>query len=234
MFTHTNKRHSRPGAQLMASISALTVSLLAVACSEPTAPNPVPDALEAASAHSENLYEHVFTEDWAGATAQADSLSQDLAELAAQGIGGASRRAELESLLATTDAALSQRNRFGTLQGANEMTRVTATMTGTFGPAVPVEITLLDYYGRVLQTEAEATDPVALTSGVNGLRTTWDAIRGKVEKQKNGMAAAADFEALVLQSEATAEPASFVDLSVRILDEVDVLEQLFPTTDIPD
>ncbi|MEZ4417067.1 MAG: hypothetical protein R3E10_15045 [Gemmatimonadota bacterium] len=217
----------------LARASAWVALALAGGCSDATGPV-VPVSLQAAGHHAESVYEQVFSDQWSAAKTFADSLAQDLDDMDRQGVAATTARAELRTSFAGLDAALITRERFVALDGANEMTRVVAELTEMHHPSVPTEITLLDYYGRVLQIQSERDDRTALATGVDGLRLTWDAVRAKVVARPQGAAAAADFDALVLLAESTAEPTAFADLSVRILDAVDVLEQLFPASDAPD
>jgi hypothetical protein len=197
--------------------AALAGTLLVAACSlEMSVPAPFTVAAET----GENLYDAARADDWTVAAAKLDTLLHSAADLPAE--------AGLEEPLAALDTAVEQHDRAATLRGANEVTRLVAESTRRFKPAVPVEVTLLDYSGRELERLAEAGDLDGLRTATATLRQTWNRARPAVEKRNGGPGVAADFEALVARAEAAATPADYAAVATPILDAVDRLEQVFP------
>jgi hypothetical protein len=180
----------------------------------------VPAPFTEAAETGENLYDAARADDWPVAAAKLDTLLRSAADLPAE--------AGLQDPLAALDSAVEQHDRAATLRGANEVTRLVAESTRPFRPAIPVEVTLLDYSGRELERLAEAGDLDSLRAATATLRQTWNRIRPAVEKRNGGPAVAADFEALVARAEAATTVGDYAAVVLPILDAVDRLEQVFP------
>jgi len=219
-----------------ACIGAVATTICLAACSGDEG-STVPRALEAAGDHGEGAYEQIFADAWAAAHIQVDSLAADLGAVDRAVAGQAATKAELRSDLSDLEAAVASRDRHEALRLSNDVTRIAAHLSAPYHPPLPVGITLLDYYGRVLQLQAEAQDDGALTRAVAGLQGAWDTIRPAVEARPGGAAEAEAFGALVGLAGATTgptAPATFKTLSGRILDGVDEVERLFPLAEAPD
>lgn len=222
------------GRRLGRLMLGFTASVLIAACSKDITSLDVPAPLQSVAHNAESLYDAARANKWDLALAELDTLKRGAADLTRDASGSAVVMASLASEVSVLEAAVPSHDRAATLRSANEVTRVAAELTRAFEPSVPVEITLLDYSGRELELWAEAGDLAKLQSATETLRRTWSAIRGRVEKQSNGTAAAASFEGLVARAEAATTIGEYAAIATPILDEVDKLEQLFPKTDSPD
>jgi hypothetical protein len=112
------------------------------------------------------------------------------------------------------------------VRDANILTRLGADVSRPYKPAVPVEVTLFDYYGRELEIWASARDEAKLRSTVEAMGTTWRGLRPQVVG-RGGPGAAARFDSLVKAAESAAGVDGFARLATPILDEVDNLENVF-------
>lgn len=229
-FTVSFKDHGPRHFVAMGAVATCTAFLIA-ACSGPLN---VPEPLESVAHHSESLYDAARANNWAAAVGQLDTLNRAAADLSAMKNGSAQLNASLVSQLAVCDTSVPNRDRVATLRSANEITRLAAELTRPYKPAVPVEITLLDYSGRELEVWAEMGDLAKLRAATTTMRQTWNAVRKRVEKQRSGPAAAASFEALVARAESAKIISDYAAVATPVLDEVDTLERLFPKTDAQD
>jgi hypothetical protein len=201
--------------------------LLTVSCSKAPTPGVVPAPLQSVAQHSEDLYDAARGNDWAAAAAHFDSLQRAASDLPVNGEASGGMKAAVRSQLTALAASLAAQDRLATMRAANEVTRLAAEMTNPYKPAVPTEITLLDYSGRELELWGETGDFAKLDDATARLRRTWNAARGRVEKQPGGVEAAASFEALVARAESPRAAGDYATVATAILDEVDKLEQLF-------
>ena len=108
---------------------------------------------------------------------------------------------------------------------ANLITRDVSEMSAAYKVIVPVEVVLLDYYGRELEIWAEAQDTSKLQATAREMRKTWNAVRPSIEAKNP--AVAKKFEGLVAQVEAAKAPADYAKVAKPVLDEVDNLEKVF-------
>lgn len=229
------RRPMRPAALGIAALAvAATAWGLAACTGESTAPAAVPPPLVAAGHFGEGVYDAARAGDWPGVAVTLDSLHRGAAGLASAIAGDGPDERSLLAQLDTLDAAVARRERSATLRSANEVTRLAAELTRPFRLAVPVEITLLDYDGRLLQFWADAGDPARLRASAELLRRTWNAVRPQVERRPGGGTAAQTFDRLVLEAERASPSSDHAAIAQRILDEVDSLERLFAPVEAPD
>jgi hypothetical protein len=177
--------------------------------------------------HSEDLYDAARGNDWAAAAAHLDSLKQAASDLPVSGEASGGMKSALKTQLTVLATAVADQDRVAAMRAANEVTRLAAELTNPYKPAVPTEVTLLDYSGRELELWGETGDFAKMDDATARLRRTWNAVRGSVEKQPGGAEAAARFEALVARAETPRAAGDYAAVATAILDEVDKLEQLF-------
>lgn len=229
------KRPRRAGPwSMLAGVLMAIVFFSACADEEDAA---VPPSVEAAGEHAEGAYEAVFAGDWGGAHILADSLDADVRAMESELGQTEAAESQISTPLLDLGTALASRARPDALRFSNEITRRVALFEAAYRPALPVGIALLDCYGREVQWLSETNDIGSMDRAVGGLRGVWDATRATVESRDGGGTEARAFEELVRQAEATTGQegtAAFESLSVRILDQVDALEGLFPTGESPD
>ena len=121
---------------------------------------------------------------------------------------------------------MSDRDKAAATREANLLTRLGAGLSRPLKPAVPVDMTMLDYYGRELEIWASARDAAKLRSTADAMGKTWRGRRPRVVA-RGGAAAASRFDALVKAAESATSVDEFSRLATPILDEVDNLEKVF-------
>ncbi|MEA2166596.1 MAG: hypothetical protein QOK37_4723 [Thermoanaerobaculia bacterium] len=195
----------------------------APAATQPVLPAPAA-ATEEVGHYAENLYDWGKTGDWA--KAQSDLAALKTAVVNLKGTGQVTDLHGADELLGTIDKAVQAHDARALMHAANDLTRAAAEISRQFHPKVPVEVTLLDYYGRELELWAEEGNAARLNETRTKLRETWDAVRPSVVA-KGGSTEAAQFDALIAQLTKATTPKDFAASATPILDSVDVLENVF-------
>ncbi len=133
---------------------------------------------------------------------------------------------QLDKSIATLSQAVKTKNRQAAMRDANQVTLNAAKITEEFEGKVPVEITLLDYYGRELEIWAAQGNTAKLKATANDIQRTWKKVRPAVEAHK-GSAQVQKFNSLVDRVVAAKVPTDYGRLSTSILNDVDNLEKVF-------
>jgi hypothetical protein len=173
---------------------------------------------------AENLYDWGLQGDWAKAEADLTALDRAVTQLEKTGQVTDLRGAR--TILGTIGKAVAAHQPRPLMHAANEMTRVAAEISRQFNPQVPVEVVLLDFYGRELQLWAMEGDASKLNETRSKLQQTWDVVRPAVVA-KGGTTEAAQFDALVGKLTQAKAPKDFTAAATPILDSVDALENVF-------
>ncbi|HEY0321487.1 MAG TPA: hypothetical protein VGC66_11055 [Pyrinomonadaceae bacterium] len=185
----------------------------------------VPTSLADAGEYGENVYDYAKANDWKNAEARLGTLNETLKKVRADVKSQGAAVDRLDGNVAALGRAVSTKDRQATMREANQVTLDVANMTTAYKLRVPVEVTMLDYYGRELEVWAQAKDANKLQATAREMRRTWDALRPSV--QSRNAAEAKKFEALVARVEAAQTPVDYERVAKPVLDEVDNLEKVF-------
>jgi len=192
-----------------------------------TAAGPVPAAVVALGEHGEDLYDAVNAGRWPKAQALLDSARSAARSLPASSSGlAATAQGELPGVLDSLAQAIASKQQARALALANRVTYMATELTRPYAQAVPVEVQLLDYYGRELELGASAKDQARITQAATDIQRTWSAVKPAVE-QHGGQKQATHTDALVTKIIAAQTPAEAGRLARSFLDEVDDLEKVF-------
>ncbi|MDX6406643.1 MAG: hypothetical protein QOH70_4098 [Blastocatellia bacterium] len=206
-----------------------TNSAVTKAGSTPAAANSktqsVPAELMNAGEYGENIYDYAKANDWKKADVKVAALKEATKKVRAEVKNQSKNIDGLEADVAALDRAVTAKDRQATAVAANQITRDVAEMTTAYKVIVPVEVVLLDYYGRELEIWAEAKDASKLQATAREMRKTWNAVRPSIEAKNS--AVTKKFEGLVAQVEAAKAPADYAKVAKPVLDEVDNLEKVF-------
>ncbi|MDX6576419.1 MAG: hypothetical protein QOE96_2372 [Blastocatellia bacterium] len=184
-----------------------------------------PAVLMDAGEYGENIYDFAKANDWKKADAKLAALKEATKKVRAEVKNQSKNIDGLDADVAALDRAVTAKDRPATMTAANQITRDVAGMTAAYKVSVPVEVVLLDYYGRELEIWAEAKDAGKLQATAREMRKTWNAVRPSIEAKNP--AVAKKFEGLVAQVEAAKAPADYAKVAKPVLDEVDNLEKVF-------
>jgi multidrug efflux pump subunit AcrA (membrane-fusion protein) len=196
-----------------------TAPVVATATSaiQPAVPAPAA-ATEEIGHYAENLYDWGKIGDWPKAESDLIALKSAVLKLETTG--------QVTDLVAAIEKAVQVRRALTLMHAANDLTRVAAEINRPFNPTVPVEVTLLDYYGRELELWAEEGNAAKLNETRSKLQETWDTVRPSVVA-KGGNIEASQFDALVAQLTKATTANDFAATATPILDSVDLLENVF-------
>jgi hypothetical protein len=184
-----------------------------------------PRAVVDVGEYAEQVYDQAVGSHWDKAKPLMDSLDAAARALPDES-RNATERAQLTGVLDTLRSAVAAKQRGTATAAANRVTYLAARISAPYNPATPVDVVLLDYYGRELEVQAARKDMAKLRATAADIRRTWDAVKPQVVSH-GGVAAAAKTDSLVTQSEAAKSPAEFSRLAKPFLDVVDELEKPF-------
>jgi hypothetical protein len=181
-------------------------------------------ATEEIGHYAENLYDWGRTGDWTKAQTDLAALKTAVTNL--ESTGQVTDRHDADEHLATIEKAVQAHDKRALMHAANEMTRVAGEISRQFHPKVPVEVTLLDYYGRELELWAEEGNRAKLDETRSKVGETWDTVRPMVVARM-GNTEATQFDALIARLAKATNPKDFAAVATPILDSVDLLENVF-------
>lgn len=190
----------------------------------PVGATALPPAVEALGHHAENAYDFAKTGAWAQAAASLDSTRAALTQLATTAT--AEEMAKVRASVAALERGVVARESRVAAAAANGLTELGARISTRFGPQVPADVTLLDYYGREIEIAAGANDLSRLRQVGDSISAVWRRIDAQV-KARGGAAEADRFAQLVQRVNQARSVTDFRALATPILDDVDKLEAVF-------
>jgi hypothetical protein len=196
----------------------------AVAAGSSESSRAIPPAIEQVGAHGEALYDAATVGDWRTATASLDSLRTAVAQLPSD--VASDTRATLTALADSLSRDIQSRQQLQAQMDANRVTYVSVDLLRPYAPTTPVQIVLMDYLGRELEIGAARNDAAKLAQTSKAIRRTWAEVRPQIASRDP--AQAMHTEALVARIEKTRTPADVRRVATPFLDEVDLLEKVFP------
>jgi hypothetical protein len=203
-----------------------SAAVLSAAQAPATAALPKASAIEELGHYAEDAYDQARIADWAKGMASVEAVKTAARRLVAAERKDTGLARQLDGAVSALEKAVSSRDKPAAMRQANLVTRLAAEISRPSKPAVPVDVTLLDYYGRELEIWASARDEAKLRSTVGDMGMTWRRLRQEVVA-RGGSAVAARFDSLVKAAESAAGVDGFARLATPILDEVDNLENVF-------
>ncbi|WP_373530716.1 sporulation protein YpjB [Nostoc sp.] len=187
----------------------------------------LPTSLSQVGEYGESVYDMAKANDWTKATANINLLENALKSLHTE-IKGENKPelAQLNSKIAALTQAVTTKNRISAMHKANQVTLIAANITKEFKPKVPVEVTLLDYYGRELEIWSATGNTSNLKTTASEMHRTWNAVRPSI-LARGGTAQVQKFDGLVASVEAAKSSKDSARFATSVLDEVDNLEKVF-------
>lgn len=182
----------------------------------------VPVSLKNTGEVAEDLYDAAQSGNWNTARRKLTQL-----KAAAQKVKAVhSRKAELLMAVDSLESSVRARDRLQTMEEANQITRISAEMSARYHLQVPLQVALLDYYGRRLQVASARGNQPEMNQTARDIVTTWRKIRGEVQ-QRNAARVVASWDRLVKELQSAQSTAQFKQAAQRELDQVDRLETVF-------
>lgn len=183
----------------------------------------VPVALANTGEYAENIYDAAQGANWTEAKQKLSALQSAVGSLPSTVT--ATQKQQIESSLQKLDQSISAENRIATLKEANRITRLAAEASAKFRSTPPVQVSMLDYYGRELQIGAETNDSAELHRTATDMQRTWNEIRPQVERLSSSEASR--FNELVSKIASAQSSSQYAQLAKAELDQVDALEKVF-------
>lgn len=207
------------------TLMALGLSLPHAAQAAKVNPKTVPVSLVTMGETAENVYDAAKVANWKLATTKTLALKEAVHTLPPRSKAMVNQF-RLNLRLQNLRGAVQSHQKWAAMHEANRVTLFAAKLSRDFAPRVPVEVTLLDVYGRDLEIGALSQDRVYLAKAQRDLAATWTRIRPAVIK-RGGARQARTFGALVTSVQKAQTPVQFARLANPVLDEVDNLEKVF-------
>lgn len=186
----------------------------------------VPQALKDVGEYGERVYDMAKVADWTKAQADLVTLQQSARQLNQQVPSNGSGIRQLTGSIDRLSRAVAAKDQQATQRGANQVTLLAAQMTQQYQTKVPVEVTLLDYYGRQLEIDAASGNMAPLQATAQQVDQTWSAVRPVIVGHR-GTTQAQQFDALVAKANQAKTVGDYGQLATPILNHVDQLEAVF-------
>ena len=121
--------------------------------------NQVPTSVSEVGEVGENIYDAAKAKDWTQATAKLNSLMDAAKRLDKDSrINENPNEDQLDTAIAALNKSVSAKDQLATMREANRVTLLATNLSKPFHPSVPVQVNLLDYYGRQLEIGVMAKD----------------------------------------------------------------------------
>jgi len=132
----------------------------------------------------------------------------------------------LESTIADLDKAIVTKNRLETMRNANRITLIAATLAVPLIPAIPTELSFLDYNDRELAIWSEVNMPDKLSGIVIRMHLAWQTLMPKLIEH-HGEKELKRFSDIMGRLELARTPEEYGRLSRQVLVETDIMRAIF-------
>jgi hypothetical protein len=174
---------------------------------------------------AEGLFDAARMSQWQTATEQLRALN-DAASQLPPGLPKPDLVAQLRLRLEDVNQSAAAHRRVETMDFANSITRIVADLSALFQTEVPIDVVMLDYYGRQLELGITTGRQSTLTQATADLRQQWDRVQPTIERLGH-VGETRRFEDIVVQLEGARRPADFAEPTRAELEAVDRLETIF-------
>jgi hypothetical protein len=195
---------------------------------EPPLADAPPTALVRAGESAEGVFDAAAASQWRTATEQLQALNEAASQLPPR-LPKADLVAQLRTRVGDVKRSAAAHRRVETMDLANSITRIVADLSAEFQTEVPIDVVMLDYYGRQLELGIATGNQSTLTRATADLRQQWDRIEPTIERRGH-VDEARRFNDIVVQLEGARRPAEFAAPTRAELEAVDRLEAIFKPT----
>lgn len=186
----------------------------------------VPSTLSKIGEYGESVYDLAKIGDWAKVETNLTQLQDAASQYARTNSENSTQLNQLNERIERLSQAVTTRDRQAAMQNANQVTFITAGLIRHYKTNVPVDITLLDYYGRELEIGAVYNDTALLQATAQQIRQTWETVRPAIIA-RGGTTTAQQFDRLVDRVSQAKSTTDYAQLAKPVLDRVDNLELVF-------
>jgi hypothetical protein len=177
---------------------------------------------------AKGLFDAADASDWTAAKESIQSINESASVL----VTPRSKQdlsLQLRSLLTGAQEHVKAKERIGTMDDANAITRIVAELTALFRPQEPYDVMMLGYYGRQLELGVAASRPSILNRARTDLQSTWNRVEPVIER-RGQIDDARRFTDIVVQLDGAQRPADFVTPTRAALAAADRIEKLFQSS----
>lgn len=186
----------------------------------------VPSCLAAMSGEGAAIYGMARAQNWQQVGGRLKALREAAKRLPVEVKKDAVDEPQLLHVINDLDHAAAKQDRLTTMRLANEVTFIAARLSAPFELQVPVEVSMLDYFGRELEIWSTAKDKTKLALTANEIRDAWRQLRPLAQKH-GGDTQVQVLDGLVGKIQVAQTPEAFGQLAVPFLTQVDRVEKLF-------
>ncbi len=160
-------------------------SAVRTAQSQPSSnkPGEVPACIATVGELGEKIYDLAKEKNWTEVTEKLTLLKKEADTLRSQVKVAKEAEEQLGAQITALAKSVDAKDRQATMQEANQITLIAASLSEPFHPKVPIEITRLDYYGRELEIWSAAKNVEKLKEVAGALSKTWDKVRPSVKER---------------------------------------------------
>ena len=199
-----------------------------VNATEPPLADAPPAPLVRVGESAEGLFDAAAASNWLTATEQVQALSEAASQLPPH-LPKADLIAQMRTRIDDVKQSAAAHRRVETMDFANSITRIVADLSAEFQTEVPIDVVMLDYYGRQLELGIATGRQSTLTQATADLRQQWNRIEPTIERRGH-VDEARRFKDIVVQLEGARRPADFAAPTRAELEAVDRLEAIFKPT----
>jgi len=190
-----------------------------------TSPNR--DEIELVSGYAEDVYDLAKAGKWKRASKKLNALEKTEHNLTANAnILGADNISALTKSTSDLERAVTARSRLDAMITANKITAIAALIAKPFKQYLPINVVLLDYYGRELEIWSETKNTNKLADIVNKMHLTWQNLMPALIAG-GGSKDVKKFGEIMKHLEMAKTPEEYGRLANSVLEEVDNLEKVF-------
>jgi hypothetical protein len=185
------------------------------------------DELELISGYAEDIFELVKADRWKRASKKLIALEKIEQSLTDSTHNlGADNVSALTKSMSDLERAISAKSRQDAMTTANKITALAALIGKPYNQRMPINVALLDYYGRELEIFSEMKNTNKLFVIVTKMHLTWQNLMPLLIAE-GGSKDVKKFGEIMKRLETAKTPEEYGRLAISVHDEVDSLEKVF-------
>jgi hypothetical protein len=185
------------------------------------------DELELISGYAEDVFELAKADRWKRASKKLVALEKIEQSLTNNTHNlGADNVSALTKYTSDLERAISAKSRQDAMTAANKITAIAALIAKPYNQRVPINVALLDYYGRELEIFSEIKNTNKLSVIVTRMHLTWQHLMPLLIAE-GGSKDVKKFGEIMKRLETAKTPEEYGRLAILVHDEVDNLEKVF-------
>lgn len=186
----------------------------------------IPPTLSSIGEYGESVYDLAKIDNWTKAKTDFSQLQDAANQYALTNPENSTELNQLNASIERLNNSITTRDRQTAMQNANQITSIAARLTQQYQTKIPIDITMLDYYGRELEIGAASSNSTLLQNTAQQISQTWESLRPTIINH-GGTTVAQQFDLLVTRLNRAKSTNDYAQLTKPVLDRVDNLELVF-------